>query len=156
MIPLAFAAGALASWLKVPTGAMIGAIAAGGGMALLLGRQYKFDDRLRIVAQIGLGLVTGNRITSEFIEQLGTLLVPTLVVTLVMLAGCVMMALLLYNTTEWSLTTCLLCAAPAGLAQIASYAEEIGADSLTASVFHTARLVGIVTLYPWLILPLIT
>jgi membrane AbrB-like protein len=154
MIPLAFAGGALAAWLKIPTGAMLGAMFAGGGLALLLGKRYRFDDRLRVVAQIGLGLVTGERITPQIAGQLGALFVPAIVVTLVMLIGCTLLAILLYKTSDWTLTTCLLCAAPAGLSQIASFAEEVGADPLTASVFHTARIVGIVTFYPLIVLPL--
>jgi membrane AbrB-like protein len=155
MIPLALVAGALAAWLEIPTGAMLGAMFTGGGLALLLGKRYRFDDRLRVVAQIGLGLVTGERITPQIAGQLGTLFVPAIVVTLVMLAGCTLLAVLLYKTSNWSLTTCLLCVAPAGLSQIASFAEEVGADPLTASVFHTARIVGIVTFYPWIVLPLV-
>jgi membrane AbrB-like protein len=154
MIPLAFAGGALAAWLEVPTGAMLGAMFVGGGLALLLGKQYRFDDRFRVTAQIGLGLVTGERMTPQIAGQLSTLFVPAIVVTLVMLVGCTLLAVLLYKTSDWSLTTCLLCAAPAGLSQIASFAEEVGADPLTASVFHTARIVGIVTFYPWIVLPL--
>ncbi|MCL2103328.1 MAG: AbrB family transcriptional regulator, partial [Syntrophorhabdaceae bacterium] len=155
MISLAFAVGALASWLRVPTGAMIGAMFAGGGMALFLGKQYEFDDRLRTAAMIGFGIVTGERITPQVIEQLITLFVPTMIMTLVMLVGCILLALLLYKTSEWDLATCLLCAAPAGMAQIVSFAEEVGVDPIVATVFHTARIVAIATLYPWLVLPLI-
>jgi membrane AbrB-like protein len=154
LVPLALAGGAIAARLGVPAGAMLGAMFAGGGLSLFIGRQYKFDNRIRFAAQIGLGLATGERITPQIVRQLGTLFFPALVVTLVMLAGCTLLAILLYKETGWSLTTCLLCSAPAGLSQIASFAEEIGADPLTASVFHTARIVGIVTFYPWLVLPL--
>ena len=127
---------------------------AGSGLSLFLSKQYKFDNKFRYAAQIGLGLATGERITPQTAGQIGTLFVPAVVVTLVMLAGCTLLAVLLYKTSDWSLTTCLLCAAPAGLSQIASFAEEVGADPLTASVFHTARIVGIVTLYPLIVLPL--
>ncbi|MDR1377601.1 MAG: AbrB family transcriptional regulator [Synergistaceae bacterium] len=154
LVPLAFVGGAFAAWLKIPTGGMLGAMLVGGGLALLWGKRYRFDDRIRLMAQIGLGLVTGERITPQIAEQLGALFVPAIVVTFVMLLGCTLLAILLYKTSDWSLTTCLLCAAPAGLSQIASFAEEVGADPLTASVFHTARIVGIVTLYPWIVLPL--
>ena len=155
LIPLAFAGGALASWLNIPTGAMLGAMFVGGGMTLFLAKQYKMDNRLRFAAHIGLGLVTGERMTPQIVQQLGALFIPTMVVTLVMLTGCFLLALLLYKTSGLSLTTCLLCAAPAGLSQIASFAEDVGADPLTASVFHTARIVSIVTFYPWLVLPLL-
>ncbi|MDR2529118.1 MAG: AbrB family transcriptional regulator [Synergistaceae bacterium] len=154
LVPLAFAGGAFAAWLNVPTGAMLGAMFAAGGMALFWGRKYKFNERLRFAAQIGLGLVTGERITPQIAAQLGNLFLPAVAVTLVMLAGSTLLAVLLYKTSDWGLTTCLLCAAPAGLSQIVSFAEDVGADPLTTSVFHTARIVGIVSFYPWIVLPL--
>jgi len=156
LIFMAFAGGGLAFWLNVPAGAMLGAMFAGGGLALLLGKQYKFDSRLRLAALIVIGLVTGMRITPQFVEQLGTLLIPAMVVTVIMLIGCTLLAVVLYKTSGWSLTTCLLSVAPAGMNQIVPLAEDLGADPLTASVFHIARIVGIVTFYPWLVLPLIS
>jgi membrane AbrB-like protein len=154
LIPLSFAGGALAAWLEIPTGGMLGAMFAGGGLSLFLSRRYKFDSRLRFAAQIGLGLVTGERITPQIAHQIGALFLPAIAVTLVMLTGCALLAVLLYKTSGWSLTTCLLCASPAGVSQIVSFAEETDADPLVVSVFHTARVVSIVSLYPWIVLPL--
>jgi membrane AbrB-like protein len=141
-------------WLKIPTGAMLGAMFACGIYAICIGKQYFYDSRLRVAAQIGLGLVMGQRMTPQIAHQVGILFLPAIVVTGVMLAGCTLLAVFLYKTSDWDLTTCLLCSAPAGLNQIAAFAEEIGVDSFTATVFHTARIVGIVTLYPLLVLPL--
>jgi membrane AbrB-like protein len=151
---LAFAGAAIGKWLKVPVGEMLGAMFACGIYAFRLDKRYFFDGRLRVAAQIGLGLAMGQRMTPQIIEQMRILFFPAIVVTGVMLAGCTLLAVFLYKTSEWDLTTCLLCSAPAGLNQIAAFAEEIGVDSFTASVFHTARIVGIVTLYPLLVLPL--
>ena len=156
MIPLTFAGGTLAYWLGIPAGAMLGAMFAGGGAALFLGKRYEFDSRLRFPALIGIGIVTGERITPQFIEQLGALFIPAIVVTVVMLIGCSLLAILLYKASNWSLTTCMLCVVPSGISQIVPLAEDLGADPLVASVFHTTRIVGIVMFYPWLVLPLIS
>ena len=156
MIPLAFAGGALGFWLEIPTGTLLGTMLACGGMALLVGKHYIFDNRLSSAAQIGLGLVTGGRITSQIVEKLGPLFVPTFLMALVMLAATILMALLLSKTTEWDMTTCLLCVNPGGLIQVIAYAEDNGADSLTISVFHLVRVIAIVAFYPWLVLPLIS
>ncbi|MDR1977871.1 MAG: AbrB family transcriptional regulator [Synergistaceae bacterium] len=144
----------IGTWLKVPTGAMLGAMVACGVFSLCLGKEYRYGGWFRCVAQIGLGLAIGQRMTPHIAGQLETLFFPAIVVTGVMLVGCTSLAFFLYKTSEWDLTTCLLCSAPAGLNQIGAFAEEIGVDSFTASIFHTARIVGIVTLYPWLVLPL--
>jgi membrane AbrB-like protein len=150
----AFAGAALAYHFRVPTGAMLGAMVVCGVYSVFINKRYSYDTRIRWVAQVCLGLAMGQRMKPEMVYQLGTLLLPAVTVTLVMLCGCLFLAFLLWKTTGWDVTTCLLCAAPAGLTQITVYAEEVGADSLTASVFHTARIIGIVSIYPWIVTPL--
>jgi membrane AbrB-like protein len=134
---------------------MLGAMLASGAFALSINKKYGFNVQLRNIAQIGLGLAMGQRISPNFTALLGSLLVPALAVTALMLAGSTLLAFVLYKTTDLDITTCLLCSAPAGLSQIGAFAEEIGADPFTASVFHTARIIGIVALYPWVVMPLV-
>ncbi|MDR1515985.1 MAG: AbrB family transcriptional regulator [Synergistaceae bacterium] len=134
--------------LGIPSGALIGAMIASGSYATTIGKRYRYDSRLRCFAQIALGMVMGERVTPEAMSGLGTILIPALAVTGIMFMGSALFAFMLYKTTDWDLVTCLLCAAPAGLSQITVYAEEIGADTFTASVFHTVRIISIVTIYP--------
>jgi membrane AbrB-like protein len=154
MLCAALLGASLAYRFRLPAGAMLGAIAACGAYAISVGRRYAYDHRIRWAAQICLGLAMGQRITPKIVSHLGALILPAIAVTAVMLAGSLALAFLLRKTTGWDVTTCLLCAAPAGLSQITVYAEEVGADSLTATVFHTARVVGIVAIYPWIVIPL--
>jgi membrane AbrB-like protein len=154
MVSAAFAAASLAYRFRIPTGPLIGAMLACGAYSLTVNKSYTYDARIRWAAQVCLGIVMGQRMTSKMVLQLGTLLIPAMAVTVVMLCGCLALAFLLHKTTGWDITMCMLCAAPAGLSQITIYAEEIGVDSLTASVFHTARIISIVTLYPLIVMPI--
>ena len=155
-IPLVFLAVA-GAWtgnaLHVPAGAMLGAMLACGGFALFIGKEYSFDSRIRLLAQIALGAIMGHRITPEMIALLEALIFPALLSTGIMIVGCTALAFFMHKLTGLGLVTCLLCSAPAGLSQVALHADEAGADPLTATVFHTARLVGIVAFYPWIIWP---
>ncbi|MDR0653602.1 MAG: AbrB family transcriptional regulator [Synergistaceae bacterium] len=144
----------LAYRFKIPAGALLGAMIACGVYSVLVGKSYTYDARIRWITQVCLGMTMGQRMTPRMVLQLGTLFIPAVTVTLVMLAGCLALAFLLRKTTGWDVVTCLLCAAPAGLSQISVYAEEVGADSLTASVFHSTRIIGIVSIYPWIVMPL--
>ena len=144
----------LGDWLNIPSGMLVGAMIASGVFALIINKRYRFNANLRYVAQIGLGIALGERMTPEMMAQLGQMLLPSLVVTAIMLVGCILLAFLLRANTGWDLTTCLVCSAPAGLSQVVIYADEIGADSFAVSVFHTVRIIGIVCLYPWVIIPL--
>jgi membrane AbrB-like protein len=150
---LAFAGAIIGIRLEIPTGAMLGAMFGCGLFSVFINKNYFFDDRLRNIAQIGLGLVMGQRMKPQIVSQLSALFFPAMVVTVVMLTGCVLLAFFLYRTTPWDLTTCLLCSAPAGMSQIVTFADEIGVDPFTAAAFHTVRNVGIVSLYPWLVMP---
>ena len=153
LILLAIAGAWAGDTLHVPAGAMLGSMLACGGFALIIGKEYSFDSRARLLAQIALGVIMGNRITPEMIALLEALVFPALLSTAIMLVGCVTLTFFMHKLTGLGLVTCFLCSAPAGLSQVILHADEAGADSLTATVFHTARLVGIVAFYPWIIFP---
>ncbi len=152
LLAISFLLGAAAAHYKVPTGAMLGAMAGAGGYSLFINRRYFYNPGIRYFAQIGLGLVMGRRMTSEIVFQLTGILIPTIITTFVMLLGCISLAIIIKKISKMDILTCLLCTSPAGLSQIAVFAEEIGADALTASVFHSVRIISIVSLYPWIIL----
>lgn len=152
LVPIAFAGAYLGLALRIPAGSLLGSMFFAGGFAVILNKQYKCRMLVRYMAQVGLGVVMGLRVDAGILARLGSLLLPALTVTAVMLLGCVFLAILQYRTTRYDLATCLMCSAPAGMSQIAVYAEEAGTDVFTVSVFHTLRLVSIVIIYPWLAL----
>ena len=108
-----------------------------------------------VCSRMCLGLLMGQRVTPRMAIQLGTLFSPAITSTIVMLIGCLALAFLPSGMTDRGAATCLLRAAPAGLSRVTvlALAEEIGADSLTAAVFHTARIMGIVSIYQWIVSP---
>lgn len=150
LVPMVFAGGYLGLRLHIPAGAMLGSMLFAGLLSVMLNKKYNNKSAVRALAQIGLGLVMGQRVDAEILSRLAALFLPVLGVSAVMLAGCVLLAFVQYKTTKYDLTTCLMCSAPAGMSQIALYAEETGTDVFTVSIFHTARLVSIVIIYPWL------
>jgi len=149
-------AGALAGFvLRIPTGALLGAMVACGVYATAVNGEYSFDTRFSVAAQICIGAVMGQRITPEVVALMGSLIVPALLMSALMLVCCLCLAFLTHKTTGSSLETCLLCASPGGLTQVAFLADEMGADVATTAVFQSARLISIVAVYPWIVLPLL-
>ena len=138
--------------LGIPNGAMIGSMAASGLLAVALNKTYRFEPRLRNLVQVVLGSVIGQRITPEIVESLQQLFWPAFFATGIMLAGCTILAFVLYRVSDLDLVTCVLCTAPAGLSQVGLVAEELGADSLTASIFHVVRLLSIIAFYPGIVM----
>ena len=148
----------LAGWLglvsRIPTGAMLGAMIAGGTLAFVLRKRYLYPASLGYFSQILLGTVMGQRIDAGIVDRLGSLVLPVAAVTALMLAGSLLLAVLLYWSSGWDFTTCLVCASPAGLSQVAMLASEIGVDLFTITIFHSVRIIGIVSIYPWIIMAL--
>lgn len=155
LVAAAFTGGYIGLYLQIPAGSLLGSMCFSGGLGMVLNRGYRYKPFLRGLAQIGLGVVMGQRVSAEMISGLASLFLPVLGFTAVMLAGCLVLAFVQYRTTRYDLTTCLMCSAPAGLSLSAIYAEELGIDVFTVSVFHTARMVSIVMFYPWIILHLL-
>lgn len=151
----AFGGGWVGQALGLPAGALLGSMFFAGGVGILLNKQYDYPAWVRSLAQVGLGMVMGQRVDAEVLSRLAGFFLPVLGLTAVMLIGCLLLALLQYKTTRYDLATCLMCSAPAGLSQVAVYAEETGTDVFTVAVFHTARMVSIVIIYPWIIVHLL-
>lgn len=156
LLAISFLLGAMATYYRVPAGAMLGAMLGAGSYSFFINRRYYCSLRIRHLAQIGLGLVMGRRMTSETVLQLTYILIPTVITAFIMMIGCFLLAIIIKKISKMDILTCLLCVSPAGLSQIAVFAEEIGVDSLTASVFHSIRIMAIVSLYPWIILQVVS
>jgi len=152
LICVATAGGYLGYRLGIPAGTLFGSMTAAGILTIILKKHYILKAKIRLAAQLGLGIIMGQRVDASLGDLLVSFLLPLFLVTLAMVVCCLLLAFLLYKTTDYDLTTCLICSAPTGLSQIAAHAEEAGADVLTATLFHAVRVVSIVGIYPLLIM----
>lgn len=152
LVVVATVGGYLGYSLGIPAGTLFGSMTCSGIFTLFLKKQYVLDVKIRLAAQIGLGIIMGQGIEINLSELVTTFLIPMCLVTLAMILCCLLLAFLLYKTTDYDLNTCLICSAPTGLSQIAVLAEEEEADVLTATLFHVARVISIVGIYPWVIM----
>lgn len=146
---------ALGLYFKLPAGGILGALVCCGTLSLILNRRYTFNEKLRTFAMIAMGIVLGRRMTPQMLAMLGDLLLPTAVTTVIMTTGCALLALLLRHNTGWDYVTCLVCSSPGGLSQVTIFADEIGMDAFIVSTFHTMRLMSIVIIYPWIVMPIV-
>ena len=148
----------LGAWLlealKVPNGVMLGAMLACGLLAVCIRKTYRFELKARHATLITLGVIMGRNITPDVVGELHRLILPGLVSAIVSLVCCTILALILYKISPMDIVTCVLCTSPAGLSQIVFLSEEMGADSLTTSIFQACRLFSIVAFYPWIIIAL--
>jgi len=145
--------GGLAGFMaKIPAGGFVGAMAATGIVSVSGVRLRALPTGFRTAAQVGLGALIGLNINPSVIGLLKAMLLPTLAVTLVMVGWGIVLAFMVRRIRGWDLMTCLIATCPGGITQLASIADELGADPLRVSLLHLVRLFTIFLVLP----PLIT
>ncbi|HCL79532.1 MAG TPA: AbrB protein, partial [Synergistaceae bacterium] len=123
----------------------------------LLGVPFSsLPEFMRILAQIGLGVVVASHITSQTLS--GFLAHAALIVlsTGTMLLLSILLGMLLHRMTGWDYPTCLLSTSLGGISQMSIIAEDMGADPLKVSILQTVRLVTILLVLPPLYAYLLT
>ena len=151
-LALAVLGGLAGSRAGLPAGGFVGAMAMTGFVSVLGFRLRPLPVVCRTAAQVGLGALIGLNVTPEVIGILRAMLLPTLAVTVAMVAWGILLAFMVRKSTGWNLMTCLIATCPGGITQLASIADELGADPLRVSLLHLVRLFTIFLVLP----PLIT
>ncbi len=150
----AVAGGLAGKWLSLPAGALIGAMAASGAVTNAAGEPRLPDRLIRTFGQVGVGVIIARSITKEVLLGFLSLLGPLALLTVGMIGGSLLLAVLLHRIAGFSPMTCMLASSPGGLSQIASIADEFGADPVIVSLIQTVRLLSIILVLPPL-LPLL-
>ena len=133
--------------LKVPAGALIGAIIFTAALNILtdLG---SFPSIMKTVMQAIAGAFIGQRITRRDIGELRKTLAGGAIMFAFMIGYTVAVGFFVHNVTELDLATALVCSMPAGLSDTAIISADLGANATQTTVVHTIR-----TLYAILLLP---
>ncbi len=129
------------AWLLGPV-VMAGAFAASGVTA-------KMFPAALVAAQILIGWSLGQHMTREFFVKSPRMLASAAVVTLSMLAICVLLAWSLSKTGSISLLTAFLAVAPGGTAEMAIIAKTFGIGAPIVTAFHFFRVIATVLSINW-------
>ncbi len=149
LLALVAMAGALAGFsLRLPVGLLTGSIIFVAVGNLLNIPFSPLPEAMRILAQIGLGIIVASHITfqtfSGFAAHAGLIVLNTGA----MLFFSVLLGVLLHRLTGWDYPTCLLSTSLGGISQMSIIAADMGADPLKVSILHTVRLVSILVVLP--------
>lgn len=144
LLPAA-AAGYALTRLRLPAGALIGAMLFTTAYACRgRGALTPFPRRVTLGVQLGVGMLVGLSFTRDTLARLRELALPALVITLVMLGSGVVLGRLLHAWTGWDLVTCLLASAPAGITQMGVLGEALDANVAVVGLLHLIRLLTVV------------
>lgn len=146
---VALIGGVIAVRCKVPAGAMVGAMIAVAVFNVATGTAY-FPTNAKIMTQIVSGLFIGCKITRREVLSLKRALKPAVMNVVLILCACLVMGVVLYFFTDYSLATCTFASAPGSLVDMAIISIDMGADTSVVSVLQLVRLLSILGLFPTL------
>ena len=141
------AGGFLGKKLRIPAGALVGAIAAVGALNLLTERAVFFSDA-RVVLQIFSGTMVGARVGKAELKSMRMLLPSVLALVLSLLVLNLTFALLMVRFSDLSPATALFATAPGGASDMSIIAADFGGDAGIVAILQVARLVLIYLMIP--------
>ncbi len=154
-LSIAVVGGLLFYFLGVPVGGFVGSMIFTAAAAALGLPIRSLPVTVRHVAQLGLGALIGLYATPGTLSTIYCMFLTIVGTTAAMLAWGIILAFIVRAVTHWSLMTCLIATCPGGLTQLASIAEDLGADPLKVSLLHLVRLLTIYVILPPLIKALV-
>lgn len=150
MVLAAAVGGVILHFLGVSAGAMIGAMIGSAIFCVTKGRQ-KYPAKLKNVLQVCSGAYIGTRIDLATVQQLPGLIVPLLVMLAGIFAFTFGTSFVLRRVSKLDRSTAMLAATPGGIQEMSLLSEELDADTPKVAVMHTARLVFVILLFPYMI-----
>lgn len=157
MLPLfytilaAIAGGLLVKALKVPAGAMIGALAAVALLNIFTGEAF-LPAEIKVIVQAIAGTFIGVGIRKEDVLALKKMIKPAVIIVAAVIFLTLVMGFLLCFFTKYDLVTSLFCCAPGGVVDMALISFDMGADTSIVSILQLTRLISVIALFP----PLVT
>ncbi len=136
--------------LKIPAGALVGAMLAVAAIKIGTGRG-ELPYTFRLVAQIFVGGMLGLNFSMDTIQGLRNLILPATIVVIGLTLFSVILGFTLSKLTGIDLTTALFSVSPGGLTDMTLISGAYGADTPTVALLHLMRLLTVITVLPTII-----
>lgn len=144
---IAFVGGTMAMKLKVPAGALVGAMVA-VAIYNVLTSQGNVPKNFKVVAQIVVGGMIGLNFTKESVMGLKELVFPAVIVVIGLTILSLTLGLIIHKLTGLDLVTSLFSSAPGGITDMTLMSEAYGAETHKVALLHLMRLITVITIYP--------
>jgi membrane AbrB-like protein len=139
---------------RVPSGGMLGALAAVAVLQLLAGGSMGLDPAWSTGAQILIGAVLGSSLDRRSIGLFRAVFVPGVLAVSVMLLASLTVGLAIAFLGLTDPATALFGMAPGGVAEMSAAAISVGAAGPIVVMMHTVRILAVTFLLPFLLRPL--
>ncbi|WP_300393007.1 AbrB family transcriptional regulator [Fusobacterium sp.] len=142
--------GLLGFYLKVPAGTMSFAMT-GTAIYNIFSNKAFMPIKLRQLIQVFAGALIGAKMTMGDIISLKDIAFPVLVIIIGFCAMNLILGILIYKITDFSVETALFSTSPGGMSDMAIIASELGADTPKVAVMQFLRVMSVIGIYPILI-----
>ena len=142
--------GLIGAKLKMPAGAMVGAMVAVGA-ANLIGFRGAIPPYFRTGAQIVVGGMIGLSITRETVIGLKSVAGPAAILILSMIGFGLMAGFLISRVTGMDIVTAMFSSTPGGMMEMTLMGEAAGGEAPQIALMQLARFMGIVLIMPLVI-----
>lgn len=149
-IIVALMGGLFGNYLKLPAGAMVGAMIFVGA-ANALGAQPQIPQTLNFLAQIIIGGFLGLSITKELLVNFKDYLAPSLLVVILLAVFGVITGFIVNKLTGINLNTSLFGSVPGGMQEMVVLSQSYNVNHPAVMTMQTVRRVLIVVIYPLLV-----
>jgi membrane AbrB-like protein len=146
-LPLAGLTGWLFTIGQVPIGWILGAMLGGAIISNILGLPAQ-STNVRRVGQVLIGTAAATILTPDILQYMLTLLPAMIAAAVLANASAALLIWPFAKITGVDCTTAALSVLPAGMAEMASLAQDIGARTEVVVVVHTLRVVLVVVSIP--------
>lgn len=150
VVVTAVAGGLIGLGLKIPAGALIGAMVAVAVAKVTGVTSGELGTPYLIMAQIVLGAIIGSEFDGETLRVLKTAWASGLIIVTSLSLGSLAIGWVVAKITGLDLPTALFSSMPGGMSQITAAAEGMGADARLVATFHLVRLVVITAVVPFI------
>ena len=144
---VAAAGGIIGIKLKLPAGALFGAMVATAVYNLLTNKGF-VPPQANIVLQIVIGATIGLNFNMETIKGLGSIFGAALIMVAGLMVFSLVLGVIISKVTGMDLITAIFSTSPGGLSNIILISDAYGAQSHIVALLHTLRLVAVVVLMP--------
>jgi len=141
------AGGILGMKLKLPAGALFGAMVSTAVYNLLTSKGY-VPPQANTILQIVIGATIGLNFSMENIKGLGSIFLSAVVMVVGLMVFSLLLGFIISKATGMDLITALFSASPGGLANIVLISDAYGAQAHIVALLHTLRLVSVVVFMP--------
>jgi len=154
LIGTAAAGAVLASVCRIASPAFVGAMAMVGAMVGTNLLHAAMPEALVVLAQILIGVAIGSGCRRSLLKSAGRSIAQISAGTMVLLAGCLVVAAIIAKSTPFDLRTMALANAPGSMPEMAMTARAVDLDFSLVTAFHLVRvlvvMISLPLIYRWI------